>query len=362
MKIAFAIPTYNRLEKLRKCVDSILGQHYNRERIQIILTIANSCSTDGTGEYIDEIQMNYPEFVAKNYLEMDGDKPKYVSKENWVRCFNSVPKDVDWVWILGDDDHLIESSAVQKLIDFIENNNSQKLSLIHCCQARRSLATGKVIQGNLFDICNSMGYHEMLGWMSSIVIKRAKLQDAMDTNIYQISQSAYAHSAAILAVCSEDDALFLDTKWVDPQDEQQTDESIARWQRDNMAEKYFYVIDDLLDLYEKKILKKLCTSIFFRYLTYSLWDRYAINIISAIFKSGDISQNSKSHLERMQKISLMLASQADKKSYSLWYLGFLTTLQNYVGSVKQYRINESALKNFAANLSGQNYPFTNLKK
>ena len=51
MKISIIIPTYNRLEMLKRCLDSI----EQREDVETI--IINDCSTDGTKEFLNSLKM-----------------------------------------------------------------------------------------------------------------------------------------------------------------------------------------------------------------------------------------------------------------------------------------------------------------
>ncbi len=61
-KISIIVPTYNRVNFLCRCVDSILEQHY--DNIEII--IVNDCSTDNTTEIVNEKYGNNPKII---YIE-----------------------------------------------------------------------------------------------------------------------------------------------------------------------------------------------------------------------------------------------------------------------------------------------------
>ena len=50
MKIAFAIPTYNRVEKLKVLINSILEQDFDDAAAEVFCCISNSCSTDAASE------------------------------------------------------------------------------------------------------------------------------------------------------------------------------------------------------------------------------------------------------------------------------------------------------------------------
>src|SRR4051812_31405472 len=50
--ISIVVPTYNRAESLRRCVNSILPQYY--EGLEMI--IVNDCSTDMTAAYLESLK------------------------------------------------------------------------------------------------------------------------------------------------------------------------------------------------------------------------------------------------------------------------------------------------------------------
>ena len=54
LKIAIAIPTYNRLEKLKVALQSIDKQEVD-EGLEIYCVVSSIASTDGTTEYFDTL-------------------------------------------------------------------------------------------------------------------------------------------------------------------------------------------------------------------------------------------------------------------------------------------------------------------
>lgn len=330
LKIAIAIPTYNRLEKLQYALKRIEAQEID-SRFELHCVISNIASSDGTHEYLKTLQSNTIRYHIWNTPE----KNIFV---NWRRCAEAVPKDIDWVWFHGDDDYLTSPQVIKGLVDILEKQSDAKLALIHVCQARRSQKTGKIIRGNLFDLCNQLGYHEILGWMSSIVIRNTKFVPAIMRSTKPLADgltadellthkiSAYRHSASFLEECINDEALFLDVPWVEPQDTEQTQESIARWQESHEGERYFYVVDDILALYEKGLIQKKISPIFFRYLTYSFWDRYAAFLIAGTIQTGTISERNLGHWTRIRQIADLFELERDKKIFVQWY----ESLSNYI--------------------------------
>lgn len=100
--VTLAIPTFNRLELLKRAVASALTQNY--KNLEII--ISDNASTDGTSEYL---------------RSLDDDRIKVILGEqnlgmvaNWDRCLVSAQG--DYFLLISDDDALFEESAVEKLV------------------------------------------------------------------------------------------------------------------------------------------------------------------------------------------------------------------------------------------------------
>jgi glycosyltransferase involved in cell wall biosynthesis len=361
MKIAFAIPTYNRLQKLKVLVNSILFQEIPLQDVEIYCVISNSCSTDGTSEYLDSLQDENIKFIVRNQVDYENGEVVYVdTRENVLRLIKAIPDDIDWVWFMGDDDFLVGEEVILGLVDLLIADPDPNLTIIHACQARRSTNTGEVFKAPLFDLCNTMGFHEMLGWMSSLIVRKDRFIEALQSDLLYISQSAYTHSAIFLESCCNDMAIFIDTEWVEPQDEAQTEESKQRWIHDNMIERYFYVVDDLIALYEKGVLKRKCTPVFFRYLTYSFWDRYLGYLIAEALNTHQISDKAEDHWNRVLKIADMLEEPAQQKIHRDWVKAKFRDVENFVMAQNQAELLKSALLESFEAQSSDVYPFTNL--
>jgi len=319
-KIAVAIPTFNRLDRLKNAIKSIELQEFDRTTIDLLCCLSNSASHDGTTEYIDSLKSDRIRFVAHNQVVF----PKETANRdsgytNWKNLTDVVPDDVDWVWFMGDDDYLTRKSAISALSKIIDEHDDEHLQIIHVSQARRSRATGTVIRGNLLDLCNRFGFHEMLGWMSSLVMRTHIFKRFISVTASYYLSSAYGHSAAFLELCVDKEALFIDRPWVDTQDERQTEDSIKRWAETNTGERYFYVVDGVISQFERKIITKPLKPVFYRYHTYSLWDRYVSFLISRAINAEAISDTDHSHWNRVRKIADTLDDPLFVKLYLAWH-------------------------------------------
>jgi glycosyltransferase involved in cell wall biosynthesis len=364
IKIAIAIPTYNRLDRLQFCLSKIEGQVID-ERFEIYCAISDQESTDGTTEFLDNLRSTKITYLINTQRGYVGTNPKLSS--NMLRVAQLIPEDIDWVWFHGDDDYLTSPTVIKELIDFIEKNDD--LTLIHACEARRSRHTQEHLKTNLLDLCNLLGYHEMLGWMSNLIVRRnefvTSIKKSTEVFKYQLNStgdflthrySAYPHSIAFLEVCHDKLAAFLDTAWIATQDANQTDETLERWKNDHAGIRYFFIIDDLLKLQQKGLFSQKFSLIFFRYHSYSLWDRFANYLIGELVENGSLSDFSLEMLNNVRNITNLLNNTQSQKFFLQWYHGFSHQILEYLQLAKKLQeLNQNLRLSYELNNSAA-YP------
>lgn len=112
MKFGVVVVTYNRLEKLKRCLSSYEQQSHPPK---VVLVVDNH-STDGTAEYLDEWRgkLTYSD-IQKIVLHcsenMGGAGGFYVGIEQMLK------RDVDWIYI-GDDDAYPERECLKKISQY----------------------------------------------------------------------------------------------------------------------------------------------------------------------------------------------------------------------------------------------------
>ena len=137
----------------------------------------------------------------------------------------------------------------------------------------------------MLNLCNRIGYTEMLGWISSMIVKQdffikilkkidARVQLARKEPVLSQSHSAFFHSSYFLQDLFDQNAAFIDLPLVEPQDEVMTNETRERWHYENMSERYIYIMDDLERVAASGVPLQNLSKNFFRYHEYSLWDRF----------------------------------------------------------------------------------------
>jgi glycosyltransferase involved in cell wall biosynthesis len=160
--LSIAIPTYNRLTYLDKSL-SRMESFPKINNLQINYCISASGCSDGTRDYLSKIhEKNY-------YINIKKSKR---TRWNWIYLKKLIPKETDWVWLFGDDDIILHSDGwlpIQKLIETANNNNADIISIP---QSKRILKE-EIHIDTLINLSVRFGMHEILGWMTSIIMRRS---------------------------------------------------------------------------------------------------------------------------------------------------------------------------------------------
>lgn len=106
--ISVCIPTYNRADCLRQCLESIFFQISNTDlNGQVEVVVSNNASTDHTQSVLESFKSGYANLkVLKNESNLGFDK-------NVLNCVAAASG--DFCWLLGDDDALFETALKHAL-------------------------------------------------------------------------------------------------------------------------------------------------------------------------------------------------------------------------------------------------------
>ena len=74
-----------------------------------------------------------------------------------------------------------------------------------------------------------------------------------------------------------------------------TAETVQRWQVENMGERYFYLVDDIIRMRDEGVFTERLASTFFRYHTYGFWDRLITQQLTSLVNFKTISGEPKRH-------------------------------------------------------------------
>lgn len=121
MKINVVVVTYNRKKLLKECIESLLNQTYNYNKVILI----DNDSNDGTYEMLIENQ--FIENKRIEYIKLD----KNIGGAGgfYEGLKKSYLDGADWSWIM-DDDTIPEEDALEELVKYVSENKSKKISYL----------------------------------------------------------------------------------------------------------------------------------------------------------------------------------------------------------------------------------------
>ena len=104
-QLTIAIPTYNRQEKLKECLERVINYSKN---MNIEILVSDNASSDDTQTVVNDIQKFNPQiryYRNKENLGFDG---------NFLNCFEKAKG--EYVWLMSDDDILLPG-AVESVLE-----------------------------------------------------------------------------------------------------------------------------------------------------------------------------------------------------------------------------------------------------
>lgn len=258
--LTFAIPTWNRVDKVQKCIDSILAQIMDDS---IKIAVYDDCSTDDTREILKSYQEKHPQTF---YYKL-GTERKGVS-HSFYNTFHM--PETEWTWIMGDDD-MLAPGGLAVVLNIIKTG---KYSMIHGAETTRCANTNSIYPGTLLDLSCSIGFLDVTGFMSCNIIKSALLRKGYESKNMDIySKASFAHSLVMMEVLANEMCVFADIPIVELQDHKQTEETIRRWTEYKICMGYNYVADGLKALADDGVIPRQLPDAFFRYLAGNLFGK-----------------------------------------------------------------------------------------
>jgi hypothetical protein len=252
---------------------------------------AASCN-DGTQDYLKSISKSRDNF----HINI---KPSHRTRWNWIYLSKIIPSDADWVWLFGDDDIILHEDGwlpVKKLIDLAEINDADIISIP---QSKR-VNVEEIHIESLINLSSRFGLHEILGWMTSIIMRRSvfiKLMSSMkerfrnvytDKGMHVSRVSPFFHALILLKHNADCKTILALQKIVDEQvieSDKITYTTAARegeFLKDRLPHTFAEFKDLILQHNETKKIS------FFRYVNKTFFELF-INIISEnIIQNRDI--------------------------------------------------------------------------
>lgn len=195
--LTIGIPTYNRATYLDRCLNSIISQFDNVEQQDIELIIANNASTDNTKDIVSTYSKKAKITYYENKVNLGPDSTCSI-------CFDKA--NGKYVWVLGDDEFLIEGS-LKLIVDLLKNKNYGDVYL-HCIPFHKEeeLDETPVHEATIVSYKDPLAYikqlHFYVTFISGNIINKSLLQKDFDykkymgTNIVQVAWTVKAIYAA----------------------------------------------------------------------------------------------------------------------------------------------------------------------
>lgn len=267
--ITFVIPTLNRAENLRICVESIAQKNPHR------IVISDNHSSDGTEVLSRELQEKY-DFVDYYKRESTGDFPD---------SFKSavLHSESEWTWTFGDDDVLLPG-ALKFVTDFISKTEAE---FLHVAESKR---VGKpcVVQGTFLDLCSRYGWLEMTGFISGNVMKTEKLKQAVNSEFWGVyATSSFPHSLCLLEKFKDSVSALIECAVIETQSDEPNEATIKRWSESKTTYRYLLISDGLKMLQDHRLLPDTVSEDFFRYLESSVFFRLMHDLVVRSLEGAD---------------------------------------------------------------------------
>jgi glycosyltransferase involved in cell wall biosynthesis len=265
--ITFAIPTWNRADKLEICIKSMLDQIIDGGHRDVKISVFNNASTDNTEKVLKEYKYSFPEIIS------------YKTGIEHVNCQESFKQaflmpETEYMWTFGDDDILYEN-GLNVVINLLKKYD---LSFVHGAEFNRVSNEHRTYRASLLELCSGFGFIEMTGFISGNIFKSKPLQDVINSSDYEIyKKSAYSHSLLIMDAFADHNAAFINAPIVDLQDRVQTATTCTRWNEENTSLNYTYTGGGIERLLQKKRIPEVLPDDFFRYLSVNLFTKILYN-------------------------------------------------------------------------------------
>ena len=117
MLISVLIPTYNRAEMLKKCIESVQRQTYNN----IEIVVSDNASTDKTETSVKKLQR---EDSKIRYYK----NPKNIGMTDNIKKLVFNYANGEYAIILSDDDELYDDTYLEKVVTLVNKYNNEKVS------------------------------------------------------------------------------------------------------------------------------------------------------------------------------------------------------------------------------------------
>ena len=255
---------------VRETVESVALQHLE-ENTRLTITIARD------PECISELEIR--ELIAECTAEVSFVDIAAHHDTNVMRCealpvlAEAIPNDANWVWTLEEGDRLCQENSLQLLAAKLRHSAYFDIDAVHVCDANRSFNSGYTERKDIDQFCEAFGYLEIVGKISSLVLRPQHFKFAFNQHLAQTATAAhlneiwvshYTHSQFLFLAMSKSKASMIDLKLIDQA-------SGEAWSAPQNSVEWFKIARELIELGVTVGNNKKWDPHFFRYGTLSLW-------------------------------------------------------------------------------------------
>lgn len=288
--LTIAIPTYNRLEKLDACLNSIVLAARDEDVPKFKVIVSDNSPHLQTHSVISKYQKNNSNiFFFKNVT-------------NLGFCWNfvklSLMSNSDYIWFIGDDDLVLED-GIHKIISAINTCGSNFISFnvipfnnsgyerIFFEKAPFDDKTPS-IKGTLYNLCSQFGALSLMGGIANCIAN----SDMLSLVRFERYDNPYLHTTALLDVLWEEKAnIFDDTIWIRNAD---GDEQQARWDAEGVWSRFFYFLSDQAKILRDRKITSINKSFFINGDTCFI--AYLLSYLNAYVQYVSLTEEKKEHI------------------------------------------------------------------
>jgi glycosyltransferase involved in cell wall biosynthesis len=349
MKLLVAIPTWNRADRLDEAIRAIVAAHAVTDTCEVSLFISDNLSSDHTAEIAAKWMADHPWISYRRWETFAGRWEDILG-----RLASQEPQEFDYIWLHGDDDHITDPDAFNQVAYTLAAAQDDPPAMVHVCQTRRAIpGDQRLLAGNLEELANQIGWLELLGWISSLVLSRETMNAMLACPHWQTDAiSSFIHAEVLLQVGYGKTIIVMASGMIDPQDEVQTAQTTERWTASNAGARYWWTIPNLLKFKMDGLLTEPLTLGFFRYHTYSLWDRFAVEVMTAAADGRVSDEYFDLKLSFLARFQDLLGFREDRKLYGDWVACFADEVAEVRRAIRklQARIDRSNSPSYSFDL------------
>jgi len=220
-KFAFALLAGENLDKVARTLKSIAAQEVE-PGIETMVMIAHD-NADLSEDWVKTVLSDSNMEVCLLPLPL-ADTPQQSHHASMLTAMAAtIPETVDWVWTLADEASLYSKFSLAHIFAELQRPAHQSIGFAHACLASKSYDTGYTQLATVRHLCETHGYFEILGSLSSTILAADTFRIAFGRHLADIADQArkgniritpFTHCQLLYLALADNDGLLIDKKLV----------------------------------------------------------------------------------------------------------------------------------------------------